>query len=609
MTGRLKVRPSQFILSYGPGAILEGPDGPRLVRDAKIGLFYEHGGRDPNRYRIDDDRMSRGLLDGAKIYRLPSESETGDGEPYGTMEFPLWKLCLNRHGKEGDYLLHRKQSCPDCGEDRWQGAIRYVVACSAGHLDELNWDHVVHGKSGRSVDTSKYRIREGEAFYWHRRGGRAHGDVVIRCYYHEQCHAQVDLGEVYYNPHTCSGRHPHKEVAGPTRPKDCTATARVVPRHSAALRVAETRTLLSIRPVTEVHMLLQDDALKGAIAQERARGEIDREGFESIVNIQEETGNINPGTRDKLLAAPWGVVQDALEYLAKRDLTTYDALIKDELAGLWSASLHGAPPQGSSGTGGVRHVLEVKTNSSEVVDAGGVRIRITPVQKLRTVTVQRGFRRGVGGWELYPDLVDVSFARGGKRWYPGVEYMGEGIFMRLEENDGWARVPDGGASGTWLGALAGHDRKRYPPHVFRDDGAREEMHPGFVWWHTLAHLLVRTIGEQSGYSAAAIRERVYFEMDRNGKFRGGLLLYATQPGNEGTMGGLVGMMPHMGDILGASFERGRLCSSDPLCGESELEEGGSNGAACYACLLNSETSCEHRNMWLDRNVLGQGLRA
>ena len=98
MTGRLKVRPSQFILVYGPGALLEGPDGPRLVRDAGIGLFSEHGGRDPNMYRIDDDRMSRGLLGGAKIYRLPTESETGDGKAYGTVEFPKWKLCLRRPG-------------------------------------------------------------------------------------------------------------------------------------------------------------------------------------------------------------------------------------------------------------------------------------------------------------------------------------------------------------------------------------------------------------------------------------------------------------------------------------------------------------------------------
>ena len=615
MTGRLKVRPSQFVLSYGPGALLEGPDGPRLIRDAGIGLFPEHGGRDPNRYRIDDDRMSRGLLNGAKIYRLPTESETGDGAPYGTMEFPVWKLCLSRHGKGGDYLLHRRQTCPDCGRDRGQGAIRFVVACSAGHLDELNWDHFVHGKSGHAVDTSRLRIREGEAFYWHRSGG-ALGDIVVKCYYHDQCHAQTRLGDLYRQPHICSGRHPHREFAEPVRPRNCASNARVVPRQSAILRVADTRTLLSIRPVTEVHTLLQDDALRAAIAQERARGQIDHEGFKRIVMIQEDAGSISAGTRDKLLGAGWEVVRDALEYATKRGPTTYDGLIKDEFAGLLSASVDGAPPSRDEAAGreygGVKMVLEIKADHSESIEAGGSRIRVTPVQKLRTVTVQKGFTRGIGGWESRPEPVDVSFSRGGKRWYPGVEYIGEGLFMRLEDGDGWAEAPTGDAAGAWLEALEGHDRDRYPPYAFRDDGLREEMHPGFVWWHTLAHLLVRTIGEQSGYSAAAIRERVYFERgggDGDGRFRGGLLLYATQPGNEGAMGGLVGMMPHMGEMLGASLERGRACSGDPLCGESALRDGGYNGASCYACLLNSETSCEHRNMWLDRSVLNQGLRA
>ena len=616
MTGRLKVRPSQFILSYGPGALLEGPDGPRLVRDAGIGLFPEHGGKDPNRYRIDDDRMSRGLLGGAKIYRLPAESETGDGEPYGTIEFPLWKLCLNRHGKGGDYLLHRRQSCPDCGSGRGQSAIRFVVACNAGHLDELNWDYVVHGESGHAVDTSRHRIREGEAFYWHRRGG-ALRDIVVRCYYHDKCHAQAGLNEVYYRSHNCSGRHPHKESAGPVRPWECSANARVVPRQSAILRLAETRTLLSIRPVTEVHTLLQDDALKAAIAQERAHGSIDHKAFEKIVRIQEDAGSITADTRDKLLDAPPEVVQDALEYVSKRDLTTYDELIKDEFAGLFSASVEGAPPPGpppqsgaagqGSGWAGVKLVLEIKPDRSKVLDAGGVKLRVTPVQKLRTVTVQKGFTRGVGGWESRPEIVDVSFYRGGKKWYPGVAYTGEGIFMRLNDSNGWAGAPEDGASGVWLKAFGGHDRERYPPYAFRNDDLREEMHPGFVWWHTLAHLLVRTIGEHSGYSAAAIRERVYFERREDGRFRGGLLLYATQPGNEGAMGGLVGMMPHMTDLLDMSFEKGRHCSSDPLCGESALKDGGYNGASCYACLLNSETSCEHRNMWLDRRVLMQQL--
>ena len=46
------------------------------------------------------------------------------------------------------------------------------------------------------------------------------------------------------------------------------------------------------------------------------------------------------------------------------------------------------------------------------------------------------------------------------------------------------------------------------------------------------------------------------------------------------------------------------CSSDPLCSEGVhgMSEP-SNGAACHACMLASETSCEEFNSFLDRATL------
>ena len=44
------------------------------------------------------------------------------------------------------------------------------------------------------------------------------------------------------------------------------------------------------------------------------------------------------------------------------------------------------------------------------------------------------------------------------------------------------------------------------------------------------------------------------------------------------------------------------CSNDPLCADvtsSSLE----HDRVCYACTYNSETSCEHRNLFLDRLLL------
>ena len=132
------------------------------------------------------------------------------------------------------------------------------------------------------------------------------------------------------------------------------------------------------------------------------------------------------------------------------------------------------------------------------------------------------------------------------------------------------------------------------------------MHPQFIWWHTLSHLVLRAISAESGYSSASIRERIYFE--NNGKLsRGGILLYVTQPGSEGTLGGLIALVPHMQKILLDAIQNAQTCSGDPLCKQNSFSNGKYGGAACYGCLLTSETSCEHRNMWLDRNILLEKL--
>ena len=54
-----------------------------------------------------------------------------------------------------------------------------------------------------------------------------------------------------------------------------------------------------------------------------------------------------------------------------------------------------------------------------------------------------------------------------------------------------------------------------------DPAARYELHPLFVWWHTLSHSLIRAISNEAGYSSASIRERVYIEVRGDGTARGG----------------------------------------------------------------------------------------
>jgi hypothetical protein len=89
--------------------------------------------------------------------------------------------------------------------------------------------------------------------------------------------------------------------------------------------------------------------------------------------------------------------------------------------------------------------------------------------------------------------------------------------------------------------------------------------------------------------------------------RFGLLIFTAGAGAQGTLGGLVEIAGRIPDILLAALDRMRLCSNDPVCADHDPsvtgDERSLNGAACHACLLIPETSCEARNVYLDRALL------
>lgn len=82
----------------------------------------------------------------------------------------------------------------------------------------------------------------------------------------------------------------------------------------------------------------------------------------------------------------------------------------------------------------------------------------------------------------------------------------------------------------------------------------------------------------------------------------GLLLYTANGDSEGTLSGLVRQGPeNLDSTIQAALMNASICSSDPLCIESEGQgTHGLNLAACHACGLLPETSCEQRNLLLDR---------
>ena len=120
--------------------------------------------------------------------------------------------------------------------------------------------------------------------------------------------------------------------------------------------------------------------------------------------------------------------------------------------------------------------------------------------------------------------------------------------------------------------------------------------PAFYILHTLSHLIMKELEFSCGYPSASLTERIYYSNRMCG-----ILIYTTD-GAEGGMGGLVwqGQPNLIERIIIKALTRAINCSSDPVCWEHDETL---NYAACFSCCMISETSCEYRNMGLDRRAL------
>jgi len=105
--------------------------------------------------------------------------------------------------------------------------------------------------------------------------------------------------------------------------------------------------------------------------------------------------------------------------------------------------------------------------------------------------------------------------------------------------------------------------------------------------HTLAHALIRNLGERSGFGEGTMAEYLIPSLLTFG-------VYANVH-QEFTLGALVSLMEHrLGEWLEATEDGARQCPWDPVCEEHE--------GACASC-LHLAFGCSERNRNLDRATL------
>ena len=193
------------------------------------------------------------------------------------------------------------------------------------------------------------------------------------------------------------------------------------------------------------------------------------------------------------------------------------------------------------------------------------------------------------------------------RWLPAVEVFGEGIYMEFRDGaitqwqqakSAWLKDRLNDAFLVRLGGIV----QTLPPSgpVTRDWASK------YLLLHSFAHALINQLVFECGYSTAALRERLYVSTDAAAPMAG-LLIYTAAGDSEGTMGGLVrlGRPERLVGVIKRALNRISWCSSDPVCSENLGGQGSqlANLAACHACILLPETSCETINHGLDRAML------
>lgn len=601
---------SQLLLTYGPGAMLDLPDNAVVVsglqgwryagdwqpvaEDRLVPLLRQQLGDKlgPNfaglrQPPVQDEERRNDRAPGIEVLVFPTwftvdesapKASSGDeGNPSKAAEkqrriVEFSDLSVTKAGKLSYKVDGKKVEV---------NPIRFVAACAKGHLQDIDWRFLVHRNGDRSCR---------KPLFWVERGVSSDpSDISVRC----TCGASMTLGDLY-KPKFLGTCDCHSPWLQPRRLADetCDSDLRLLPRSATNTYFPQTVTVIS---------LTKSDSRVRQTIQEHLPT---IEGIRSLDNFLVVLRSL-PATReafaeftdDEILRALADQGAENSQTAANPRIAEFDLLAS------------GSPIIGHDGAGSFLY--------AETIDLSRISIDrpwrdllkgVVKVHRLREVTCLYGFTR------LEPpptsaesELDEIQLAVDGADlarvvdWLPALEQFGEGIFLHIEPDflKAWLARPEVTARASLLKSGERHDAERFnrPPN-----------HLGVAYWalHSLSHALMAELALECGYPLSSLKERVYASgVGQPDRFA--ILIYTSTAGGQGTLGGLSNMAETIPDLLARSITRLNLCSNDPICAEhmpdSDHDDRPLHGAACHACLLVPETSCEARNTRLDRSLL------
>ena len=554
------VRRSQLVTTYGVGAVVAIEDESFMI--AGIDRWdvdrSEHGG-----LLIHEPRLERELNVGA--FALPPATEHGQDIP--VLRFPNWYSCpgCNRLDRHSFFASADRNECPKCGLSLVPS--RFVVCCERGHIDDFPYFSWLHGGQSRT-DAARHEMSIEAA-------GRTASlkDIVLSC----RCGvAATSLDGAFgkaalKNVTKCTGRRPW--LSNTTEP--CEQLPRTLQRGASNVWFPVVRSALSIPPWSE-----------GAYKVLNRQWNVLRHIPEAALRPTIEGMGLVRGTPYSVDDLVLAVTQRKAREAAPEEETAttlkeqeYEALIrgKEEVTRTQDFVCVEAP--------------EVGPPPSEWFD------RVMLVTRLREVRVLQAFTRVLPPSPGDPPERRAPLYETPTGWLPAIEVTGEGVFLTVDP----ARLSAWETSVFATDRAGFLDRNYAARFTAHGDAPDRRITPRLVLIHTLAHALINQWSLDSGYPAASLRERLYVS-----ESMAGLLIYTATTDSAGSLGGVVGQASpeRLGNALLESVARAAWCSSDPLCIEADAAGVDAlNLAACHACMLLPETSCEEMNLLLDRALL------
>lgn len=578
VVGRL--RKTQLVTTFGNGSIVDMPDYSVIMAGANYWKDKSPVLHEPNLEKL--LKVSH--------FKEPYVSNSQDDEltpDVPAFRFPYYHFCPDPTcGRLMPYWGFGDVADRSCSKGHVKRNIvpsRFIAACTNGHLEDFPYEWWVHygNFSGCPADKRGGALR---ISFSDETGGL--DSIVITCTACGKSRTMAGcMAKDALKGYACHGKRPwlgrRKEYYDPV---PCTAQLRVLQRGASNVYFSMTASALTIPPWSS------------KVQQEISAN------WERIEPILES----NPDDRSLRF-----VVQAVFQPLLDAKICTMDELVYEV------KKRHNG---GASGEYTKQNLLEDEYRvfcMGDYDDPDDVQFRIARtavpdfldgfvddiilVKRLREVLALRGFRRITSeqpnanddrfkGYHLSGDCVPLGDVE--LNWLPAIEMLGEGLFIKIREN----------SLAEWENAF----EKEYQPMQARLENSNvgcENFSARYVLLHTLSHLLIRQLSLECGYSGASIKERIYSTYPESDVKMAGILLYTSSSDSDGSLGGLVrkGLPESFEMIFRNMLQEASWCSSDPICIESHAQGYDSlNYAACHACALLPETSCEMRNCLLDR---------